>query len=150
MTATKLKQTVHAKTKSNSKVSSNRILNYLKAQALKGFETKSTATFFLLSGKTKLQIPKEKILSLIEMLEQEPNKNKTVLTTQEVADLLNVSRPFVIKLIEQKQLPLAFKAGNQRRIFQKDALELKAKMRSQQSEALRKLTDESEDLGLDF
>ncbi len=149
MTATKLKPS-HVKTKSPISQKSDKVLNYLKAQAIKGFKAKSTATFFLLSGKTKLQIPKDKILSLLEMLEKKPSESEIILTTQEVANLLNVSRPFVIKLIEEKRLPLAFKTGNQRRIFQKDALELKAKMRSQQNEALRKLTEESEDLGLDF
>lgn len=149
MSTQKLKQS-QSKTNSNSRKGSVKILKHFKTQALKGIEKKAATTFFLLSGKTKLQIPKEKILSLIEILEQTTNESEVVLTTQEVAILLNVSRPFVIKLIEEKQLPLAFKVGNQRRIFKKEALKLKEKMRTQQAEALKQLTEESENLGLDF
>lgn len=105
---------------------------------------------FLMTGRSKLRIPQEKVLSIIEMLQVKDDNQGEVLTTQEVADLLNVSRPFVIKLIDQKELPLAFMAGNQRRILKSAALEYRDKIRLKQSEALEKLTRESEDLELGF
>lgn len=66
------------------------------------------------------------------------------------AGILNVSRPFVIKLIDQKELPLAFMAGSQRRILKSSALEYRAKMRRKQNDALKALTKESKDLEMDF
>lgn len=71
------------------------------------------------------------------------------LTTQEFADLLNVSIPFVIKLIEEQKIP-AFKDGTQCRILAKDALLFKNKMSAEQLAALEELSAESEKLGLDF
>lgn len=60
------------------------------------------------------------------------------LTTQQAADLLNVSRPFLIKLIEEKQLP-HHKVGRHRRIRAEDLFAYKRRRDRDISEALRKL-----------
>jgi excisionase family DNA binding protein len=60
------------------------------------------------------------------------------LTTQQAADLLNVSRPFLIKLIEEKQLP-HHKVGRHRRIRAEDLFEYKRRRDHDRSEALDKL-----------
>jgi len=76
-------------------------------------------------------------------------KERAVLSTQEVADLLNVSRPFVIKLIETRKLK-AFKVGSHRRVLKVDALAFRQKMRNEKNEALDALAAETARLGLDF
>jgi len=60
------------------------------------------------------------------------------LTTQEAADLLNVSRPFIVKLIEQGTIPVK-RVGTHRRIFLEDVLSYGAKMHSDREEGLKEL-----------
>ena len=49
------------------------------------------------------------------------------MTTQQVANLLNVSRPFVVKLIDEGRLP-GHKVGTHRRVYTRDAIDFKTKM----------------------
>lgn len=59
------------------------------------------------------------------------------LTTQEAADLLNVSRPHLVKLLEQGALP-HFKTGRHRRVLFSDLMTFKSK----RDEASRKAMDD--------
>ena len=69
------------------------------------------------------------------------------LTTQQAADAINVSRPFLVKLLETGALPHR-KVGTHRRVRFDDLMRYKHTIDAQRLEALRKLTDESEKLGL--
>ena len=60
------------------------------------------------------------------------------LTTQEAADVLNVSRPFLIKLLEQEKIPF-HKVGSHRRISMTDVLKYKEQRDKSRSNALDKL-----------
>jgi len=61
------------------------------------------------------------------------------LTTQETADLLNVSRPHVIKLLKEEKIEYHF-VGTHRRIYASDVLEYKRQRDSEQNDALNELT----------
>lgn len=71
------------------------------------------------------------------------------ITTQEAADLLNVSRPYVVKLLEEGKIPF-HKVGSHRRIKLKDFLIFKDQYKKDQREALDELTRISQELGLDY
>ena len=68
-------------------------------------------------------------------------------TTQQAATILNVSRPYLVSLIEKGLLP-ARKVGNQRRLPLADVLEYKAANRAKRRETLREMAALDQELGL--
>lgn len=70
------------------------------------------------------------------------------LTTQEAADLLNVSRPFLVSLLESGQLP-HHKVGTHRRVRFSDLMVYKQRRDTESESALRELATLSQDLKLD-
>ncbi len=69
------------------------------------------------------------------------------LTTQEAADILNVSRPYFVKLLEEGKLPFTV-VGTHRRVRFKALMEYKLRYEAEQDRNLDKLTQLSEELGL--
>jgi excisionase family DNA binding protein len=70
-------------------------------------------------------------------------------TTVEAANFLNVSRPFVIKEIEESRLPHRM-VGTHRRIAFEDLIAYAKKMRENQAAALERMAENARDLGLDY
>jgi excisionase family DNA binding protein len=71
------------------------------------------------------------------------------LTTQESADLLNVSRPFLIKLIESGVLQCR-KVGKHRRIYRRDVLAYKEKIDRDRHETLNKLVAQAQEINMGY
>lgn len=71
----------------------------------------------------------------------------TELTTAETAELLNVSRPHVIKLLEAGEIPF-HKVGTHRRVLLEDVLKFREARNVQFNDAMAKLHDITEQLDL--
>lgn len=71
------------------------------------------------------------------------------LTTQQAAEVLNVSRPFVVKLIAEKKLPVRM-VGSHRRIRFEDVMNYKAAVDTERRKALDELAAEAQELGLGY
>ena len=71
----------------------------------------------------------------------------TEITTQQAADLLDVSRPFLVGMIDKGELP-ARMVGNQRRLPLAEVLAYKATNRAKRLEALREMSAHDQELGL--
>ena len=73
---------------------------------------------------------------------------ETEITTQQAADLLNVSRPYVVGLVEQGRLP-ARMVGPQRRMTLADVLAYKAESKTRARAALKEMVAIDQELGLE-
>ncbi|MHB8870812.1 MAG: helix-turn-helix domain-containing protein [Thermoleophilia bacterium] len=69
------------------------------------------------------------------------------LTTQEAADLLNVSRPHVVKLLEEGAIPYHM-VGTHRRLRFDDLISYRKRRSARRREILTALAEENEKLGL--
>ena len=68
-------------------------------------------------------------------------------TTTQAAEILNISRPYLMKLINNDQIPY-HQVGTHKRILLKDLLEYKKSRDAKRQEGLQKLTELSQELGL--
>lgn len=71
------------------------------------------------------------------------------LTTQEAADLLNVSRPHLVKLLDSGEIP-HHKTGSHRRVYFQDLMQYRDVRDAARRLALADLTRRSAELGLDY
>ena len=68
------------------------------------------------------------------------------LTTQEAANLLNISRPYLYTLLDNQEIPYIL-IGTHRRIKVEDILAYKTKRDSDRRQTLAQLIEESQELG---
>ena len=71
------------------------------------------------------------------------------LTTQQAADILNLSRPFLVEQLEKNVIPYR-KVGTHRRILFKDLMQYKEAMDRNRLKAPDELTAQAQELGIGY
>lgn len=109
---------------------------------------------FTLPDGTTVRLPKVAVDGLIEMLDAVAHgedarvvRTPRELTTQQAASVLNMSRPTVVRLIDEGELP-ARKVGSHRRILLTDLLAYRETIVAERRAALDQMTRDAEELGL--
>jgi len=104
----------------------------------------------------QVQLPTSALRLLVEILSELANGNavKVVpihaeLTTQEAADLLSVSRPHLVKLLEAGELPYT-KTGRHRRVRFSDLMAYKAQREKASERAMDELVAQGQALGMGY
>lgn len=107
-------------------------------------------------GQDQIDIPMSAIRLLGEIVNQLARGNAFSLmpigyqlTTQQAADLLNVSRPYLVKLLEQGEIPFQ-KVGRHRRILHEDLTRYVRRRSLVSDEAMQRLADQAQELGLGY
>lgn len=75
--------------------------------------------------------------------------SESELSTQQAADMLNVSRPHIVKLLEQGKMPFK-KAGSHRRILLEDLLKYAAQQQETRDKNLKFLVEQAQELNMGY
>ncbi|WP_296870280.1 helix-turn-helix domain-containing protein [Tibeticola sp.] len=104
----------------------------------------------------RVKLPTSALRLLVDILAElaEGNAVKVVpvhaeLTTQEAADMLNVSRPHLVKLLEEGALPF-HRAGKHRRVRFADLMQFKAQRDQASEDAMAALAKQAQELGMGY
>lgn len=107
-------------------------------------------------AKEDVPVPAKALRLLVEILSEMAKGNAVTilpvhaeLTTQQAADVLNVSRPYLIKLLDEKKIPHR-KVGNRRKVRVSDLFAFKKKDDAERDAVVAELTAEGQNLGLGY
>ena len=114
-----------------------------------------TATLRLIDDEKDITVPVKAIHMLADILNQMAQGNAVSivpihaeLTTQQAADMLNVSRPYLIKNILDTGKMAYHKSGTRRKILYKDLLAYKNKDLEERKALMVELAKQAQELGM--
>jgi len=103
---------------------------------------------------TKLELPPQAVQLLLRILEEMARGNAVTLipvhaelTTQEAADMLNISRPTLIQLLDEKKIEFR-RVGSHRRVRFESLMAYKRHMEAERRAALKELAAYDQELGI--
>lgn len=103
-----------------------------------------------------LLLPRQALALLRDLLTEMARGNAVTvvpthaeMTTQEAANLLNVSRPHLIKLLEQGEIPYT-RTGTHRRVSYQELMAYKQKRAEESQQALDELSQQAQELNMDY
>jgi excisionase family DNA binding protein len=104
----------------------------------------------------QVTIPDKAFLILVDVLSN-MSEGKTItilpseteISTQQAADMLNMSRPHLVKLLESGKIPFK-KVGNHRRLLLNDLIEFKEKLRQNRENQLIFLAKQAQEFNLGY
>jgi excisionase family DNA binding protein len=110
----------------------------------------------LIDGDVDVTVPVSAIHMLVDILNQMAQGNAVSLvpvhaelTTQQAADILKVSRPYLVKKLEAGEIPF-HKLGRHRRIRFSDLMAYKERVDRESREAVDELTVQAQELDLGY
>ena len=115
-----------------------------------------SAQLRVIDGDQEIAVPVSALRLLVDILAQMAEGNAVTimpihaeLTTQQAADVLNVSRPHLVALLEKNELPFR-KVGTHRRVLFKDLVAYQEGVRAERKQVLEALAQQAQELGMGY